>query len=359
MGIRIQVTDQNRRPIYEDGHPGVDLDDEMTERYHEIGDFLKDNCRTLTGKRYGAKDATDPLLFLQGNLTYLEKKAYEVEYTQLRSEVLLGPVTTSEAGENAVTVTYETVDFTGIGERHAAQAGDMPLADTASARTENQVAPGWIGYEYTNRELRIAATTGVPIPARKQEATLRAARRHLDKVALQGETVSNFVGLFTNSSVTATTRASGAVWDAAVPLTMLNDINTIISLINADTDGMHLPSHLALPAGPMGRLMIPDPSFPSRTALDFIKTNNMYTQITGKPFNIVAGGEYLATAGGSSSKRGVFFTPEDECMALHQPLPPRFASPVQGLLKVIVPCEYGYGGLNIRRLKTIRYMDGL
>lgn len=357
--MRIQVIDQNRRPIYEDGRPGVELDDEMTERYHELGDFIKDNCRVLTGKRWGAKDATDPVSFLQGNLTYLEKKAYEVEYAQLRSEALLGPVTTSEAGEEAVTVTYETVDFTGKGQRHAAQANDMPLADTASARTEAQVAPGWVGYEYTTRELRIAATKGIALPSRKQEAAIRAARRHLDDVALKGEAVSNFVGLFTNSNVTATTRASGAVWDAAVPLTMLNDINAVITLINADTDGMHLPSHLALPAASMGRLMIPDPSFPSRTALDFIKTNNMYTQLTGKPFNIVAGGEYLATAGGSSSKRGVFFTPEDECMVLHQPLPPRFASPVQGILKVIVPMEYGYGGLNIRRIKTIRYMDGL
>lgn len=357
--MRIQVIDQNRRPIIEDGHPGIDLDDEMTERYHELGDFVKDNCRLLTGKRWGAKDATDPVAFLQGQLTHLEKKAYETEYTQLRSEALLGPVTTSEAGEDAVTVTYEVHDYTGKGERHAPQANNMPLADSASARTEMQVAPGWIGYRYTTRELRLAASRGIALPARKQEAAIRAARRHLDDVALKGETVSNFTGLYTNSSVTATTRASGAVWDAAVPLTMLNDINTILNLMNADTDGMHIASTLALPAGPMGRLMIPDPAFPSKTVLDWIKANNMFTQLTGQPFNIVAGGEYLATAGGSSSKRGVFFTPNDECMVLHQPLPPRFASPVPGILEITVPCEYGYGGHHIRRIKTVRYMDGL
>lgn len=357
--MRIQVTDQNRRPICEDGMQGVDLDDEMTERYHELSDFVKDNCRVLTGKRYGAKDATDPVAFLIGQLTYLEKKAYEVEYTQLRSEALLGPVTTSEAGEDAVTVAYETVDFTGKGQRHAAQANDMPLAGAASALTQKDVAPGWVGYKYTTRELRLASSKGIALPARKQEAAIRAARRHLDDVALKGEAASNFVGLYNNSSVTATTRASGAVWDAATPLTILSDINTILNLMNADTDGMHIASTLALPAGPMGRLMTPDPAFPNRTVLDWIKSNNMYTQLTGQPFNIVAGGEYLATAGGSSSKRGVFFSPDTECVLLHQPLPPRFASPVQGILEVIVPMEYGYGGTDIRRIKSARYLDGL
>lgn len=357
--MRIQVIDQNKRPIVEDGVQGVELDDEMTERYHELGDFIKDNCRVLTGKRYGARDATDPVSFLQGQLTYLEKKSYETEYTQLRSELLLGPVTTSEAGEAAVTVTYETVDFTGKGEWHAPQATSMPLADTASARTEIPVADGWIGYKYTTRELMLAAAKGIALPERKQKAALMGARRHMDDVALMGDASKNFLGLYNNANVTATSRASGAVWDAAVPLTILNDINVILSLMNSDTDGQHIASTLALPAGPMGRLMVPDPSFPSRTALDFIKLNNMYTQLTGRPFNIVAGGEKLATLGGGSNKRGVFFTPEDECMVLHQPLPPRFASPHMGILEVTVPCEYGLGGTNIRRIQTVRYVNGL
>jgi hypothetical protein len=358
--MRIQVTDQNRRPIYEDGIAGVELDDEMTERYHELSDFVKDNCRLLTGKRYGAKDATDPVAFLIGQLTYLEKKAYEVEYTQLRSEALLGPVITNEAGEDAVTVAYETVDYTGKGERHAPQANNMPLAGAASAITQKDVAPGWIGYKYTTRELRLASSKGIALPARKQEAAIRAARRHLDEVALVGETSSNFTGLYNNASVTATTRPSGAVWDAATPSTILSDINSYINLINADTDGMHLPSHLALPAGPMGMLMKPDPSFPNKTVLDFIKVSNMYTQLTGKPFNIVAGGERLATLGASgTTKRGVFFSPDPECILVHQPLPPRFSTPVQGILEVIVPMEYGYGGTDIRRIKTVRYMDTL
>lgn len=356
--MRIQVIDQNGRPIVEDGFAGVDLDAEMTERYHELGEFLKDNCVTVTGKRYG-RDATDPIAFLQGQLTYLEKKAYEVEYAQLRSEALLGPVTTNEAGEDAVTVQYEITDYTGKGQRHAPKANDMPLADTASARTSMDVAPGWVGYKYATRELRLAASKGIPLPARKQEATIRAARRHLDDVALIGETASNFVGLYNNPSVTATSRPSGAVWDAATPLTILADINSYINLINADTDGMHLPSRLALPAGPMGMLMKPDPAFPGRTVLDFIKTANMYTQLTGQPFMIVPGGEKLATLGAGVTKRGVFFSPDPETMVLHQPLEPRFATPVQGILEVIVPCEYGYGGHHIRRIKTVRYMDNI
>jgi hypothetical protein len=357
--MRIQVIDQNRRPIYEDGVAGVDLDEEMTERYHELGDFVKDNCRILTGKRWGTKDATDPVGFLQGQFTYLEKKAYETEYTQLRSEALLGPVTTSEAGEDAVTVTYETIDFTGKGEWHSPQANGIPLADTASSRTEMQVEPGWIGYRYTTREIRLAASRGIALPERKQKAALMAARRHMDDVALVGAPEKNFLGLYNNPNVTATTRASGAVWDEATPLTILSDINAIMDLMNADTDGMHIASTLALPAGPMGKLMKPDPAFPSRTVLDYLKANNMYTQLTGQPFNIVAGGERLATLGGSSTKRGVFFSPIDECMVLHQPLPPRFATPVAGILEVTVPCEYGLGGTNIRRIKTVRYMDTL
>lgn len=357
--MRIQVIDHNRRPIVEDGVQGVDLDDEMTERYHELGDFVKDNCRLLTGKRWGTRDATDPVAFLQGQLTYLEKKAYETEQTKLRSEILLGPVTTSEAGEDAVTVTYEVVDYTGKGEWHSPQSNAMPLADSASARVEMQVEPGWVGYRYTTRELRLAASKGIALPERKQKATLMAARRHADDVALVGAAEKNFLGLYNNTSVTATTRLSGAVWDSATPLTMLGDINAILDLMNADTDGAHVASHLALPAGPMGKLMKPDPSFPGKTVMDFIKTSNTYTQLTQRPFNIVAGGERLATLGGSSSKRGVFFTPEDECMVLHQPLPPRFATPVAGILEVTVPCEYSIGGTNIRRIKTVRYMDGI
>lgn len=365
--MRIQTIDSSHQPVVDcNGDLGIEVED---ERLEELTEVLVDSSRTFTGKRFtgnlprlDAKDSTDPLVFLRSQIAYLEAKAYEKQYEDYdKFEKWLGACISGEAGEGAESVDYETMDATGRADWVAADSDDIPMVDIQSGVVSKRIAHGAIGYSYFNQELRVAAMTGKPLVPRKQAAAVRAYKQKANNVALQGDTAKNFPGLFKDSAVTAYTRPSGAVWDAASATTILGDINYAINKINSDTDGNTYVTYLALDPASLGLMMQPVGSGgPNTVLLEWIMQKNLTTLMTGKKFNVVPGGKFLstaATAGGS--KRAVFFDPIDDNMVFHIPMPIKFAPPEVRLLKTIIPAEFRIGGLNKRRVLTVGFMDGL
>lgn len=351
--MRIKTMDSGGQPVIgSDGQPGFEFDD---NRFAALDGFVR---RLAPELGLSARDG-EPIFHLVSQLAYQETEAFEKEYEPRQYEKLLGPCITNEAGEWAETVNYYVKDRTGRGQRVHPSGTNMPMAGVSLAQNATPVAPGGIGYEYDLQELRASAHLGRPLPADKQSAAIEGYKDHMNDVALVGETESNFLGLFKQTAVTAQTRISGAVWDSATADTMINDINEFVGNLYTNSKTASWPRVLALPPSRIALMLKPRGTTSDTNVLRWIKENNLATQMMGEPLEIVSGGSVLETAGGSSSKRMVAFTPRKDNCVLHIPMPIRFAAPQQFMLKVIVPGEYRYGGFDMRKAYSARYCDGL
>jgi hypothetical protein len=100
---------------------------------------------------------------------------------------------------------------------------------------------------------------------------------------------------------------------------------------------------------------------PNTTAsvMDFLRTNNVYTQTTGRPLTIrtLRG---LETAGQNGSGRMIAYRRDPQVLKMHIPMTHRFLNVWQtGPLVFDVPGIFRLAGLEIRRPGAVRYMDGI
>jgi len=346
--MRIKAKDEAGRWI------NAEVDD---NRYASLDAFFRNHPDILgngAGGAYGrssARDAVEAQAFVVSQLAWNEPGVFERQYQPMMYETLLPGVISYAAGEWAQSIEYTLVDYVAMGRRMSPAANDMPFADVAYARISKPVAYGGEGYFYNQEELRIAAYLQRPLPTDKLNAANIGFRRHMNKVALQGETSSNFTGLFNNASVTAANRPSGAVWDAATADTIIADITAGLTAVQVATVTNDFPTHIALPVSSAALLLKPRSTASDTTVLEFIK--RLYPGLT-----ITAVTE-LVTLGAGGTKRMAFWNPGNDNMKFHIPMPIKFLAPQMDVLRVVVPGEYKYGGLEIRRPATAYYMDGI
>ncbi len=335
-----------------DGIVRAEVDD---QRHEEIADFVRSNRASFrTGDHRGmwghgyVKDATEAESFVIGQLTYLEAKAFARWYQPRRYQDILAGCIDSSAGPHAKAVDYLISDQVGIGQRINAKGTNMPLVDVAYAKQTIPVALGGIGYDYTVEDLVTSAFLGQPLPMTKQVAAIEAFQRHMNFMALQGEL--NFKGFYNNSGVTAANRLSGATWNAATADTIVNDIIDGYANYRTATGGNEVPTMMIFPLSSRQKLYAPRATTSDTTIETFIR-QTLKVEI----FDDVA----LETLGSGSTKRVVYAAPKNDNVVLHMPRPLQFLAPQMENLNVVVPGSYKYAGVEIRRVLSVRYMDGV
>lgn len=344
--MRIETKDEAGLPTVFDADP---------DRVAHFNHFFTANPGILgmgAGGRYNrgtAKDATEAQAFAVSQLAYVEQLTYARQYQPVLFETLLPGVINYSAGEWAQSVEYQIVDYSGMGKRMSPASNDVPFADVAYARKAIPVAYGGVGYFYNQEELRTSAYLGRPLPTEKLKAAMNGYRRHINVVALSGEAASNFTGLFNNASVTVSTPA--AAWSGATADQIISDFTKGVSAVQAATFNNSTPSKVGVPITQFGYLLKPRSTASDTTVLSFVKS--IYPGLEVYPI------AELATAGAGAVTRMVFWSPDDDNMVLHVPMPLRFLAPQPDVLRIVVPGEYKYAGLEIRRPSTVYYIDAI
>ncbi len=337
---------------------GNDTEFEFSDRRFAIlGDAVKTRAsHILDGIRRRASDG-DPLAHIISQLAFLENEALRKEYEPLLYKDLLGECVTSEAGEWAKTIDIMSVDITARGARIDPESDRLPMADVVTNKRSISVALGGIGYAYSLEDLRISARLLTPLPQSKQEAAVIGCETHLNEVAIQGETASNFTGLFNHASVPQGNRASGAAWTAATPATILSDINAALSTVYTNSKMNHHATVIAFPPSVFQYLAKPRSDNSDMTVLEWLSKNNLATLMTGKPMRFISGGSFLETAASGAAKRVVLYSPTRDKIKFHVPMGLRFEPPQPHMLKFVVPANYKYGPVDWRKVYTGFYMD--
>lgn len=296
------------------------------------------------------------LAFLQSQAAHIEAAVYEEMYPDIQYPGIV-PVNT-EASAYAGQITYYGIDSYGEADFLATRGQDFPFVDIDSRQYNVRVENLAIGYRYDQITLEQAMLIpNANLETRMARAARRVAEEKIDKIVKDGVPSMGWDGLI-NSSLPTVVNAGG-VWANRTGEQIADDINNAISGIYADTLTVEMANTLLLPVKAHNTLatkLFAD-GFPM-TVLDWVERNNVYTRITKQPL-MIRTYRGLETAGGSNSGRMVAYNRHPSVIQLHMPMPLMFFPAQQHMLDYCVPGLFRLGGLEIRRPKAMRYVDGI
>lgn len=302
--------------------------------------------------------------FLVRQASLIEPQVYAMRYQEIQYPTLI-PVDTS-APEWIQSVTYYSMDAVGQAQWFNGNAQDVPKVELTREKFETGVSMAAIGYGYNLEELGTAQLLGINLTTDKAATARRVAEEKIDAVAFAGDTGKGLTGLVNASTPTATTApadgtGSATTFATKTPDQILRDINGQLTGIFTGTLGAEMADTILLPYSVLLDLSTRRIDAVNQTTiLEWIERNNIYTRTTGQPLMIRGVFGYLDTAGASSTKRMVAYRRSPEVLKMHLPMPFRFLPVWQtGPVRFDVPGIFRLGGVDIRRPKSVRYLDGV
>lgn len=302
--------------------------------------------------------------FLIRQASLIEPTVYAMRYQEIQYASLI-PVDTS-APEWIQSVTYFSMDGVGKAEWFNGNAHDVPKVELTREKFETSVSMAAIGYGYTLEELGTAQLLGMNLSADKASLARRIAEEKIDAVGFVGDTAKGLPGLVNSSTPTATTApadgsGSATTFASKTPDQVLRDINAQITGMFTGTLGAEIVDTILLPYSVLLDLSTRRIDAVNQTTiLEWVERNNIYTRTTGQALTIRGVFGYLDTAGAGGTKRMVAYRRSPEVLKMHLPMPFRFMQPWQtGPIKFDVPGIFRVGGVDIRRPKAVRYLDGI
>jgi hypothetical protein len=314
----------------------------------------------MSRRHYNISDQ-EAIGFLVSQTSSIEAQVVEVQYPDIQYPQLI-PVDTS-ANEWAKSVTYYSTDKTGKAGWFAARANDIHVADINRAKHEVGIEMADIGYRYDIEELGQAMMVpGTNLTADRALAARRAYEEFVDDVALRGKGEKAMYGIMNYPGITtvlAGIQNTHTTWDQKDADGITADINSALTGVYVNSLTVEMADTILLPVGAitiLGTKRIPNTT---ASVLDYIRTNNVYTQTTGQPLTIRAL-RGLETAGQNGSGRMVVYRRDPQVLKMHIPMTHRFLNVFQTAPLVFdVPGIFRLAGLEIRRPGAVRYIDGI
>lgn len=305
---------------------------------------------------------------LQANLSYavqqtahIEAGVYRMRYPDLDYASMI-PVDVS-ASEWAKTVTYFSMDSVGAARWISGNAKDVPTVGISMEKHETSVYTAGIGYSFGFEEVNFARMAGVSLDTEFAMAARRASEELIYKTALTGDSEKNMEGLFSYTGVpTETIPADGTgsskLWSTKTPDLIIRDVNQMLTGLHSATNTVAMADTLIMPIERYQTIASTRLTDTAMTVLEFIRQNNVYTAMTGRPLNI-RGQRGMTTIGSGSTARLIAYRNSPEVLKLHIPMPHRFLPMQVEGLQFTVPGVFRLGGLDVRLPKEIRYGDGI
>lgn len=305
-------------------------------------------------------DAQEALSFLVSQTAYIEAEVYRTQYPDIQFRGLMA--VDNSAPDWIKTITYFSSDQVGRADWFHSSAKDIPLADVHRTKHDTTIEMAAIGYRYTLEEISYAMLIpGMRLDSERAMAASRASEEFLEQVALYGDTTKNLPGLLNYPGITivdAPTGTGGSTWDTKTADEIMADVNALLTGVYTASLTVEIADTLLLPVELL--LLIatkrigPDTAM---TLLQYLRTNNAYSAVTGRPLNI-RGVRGLEDAGVGGSGRIVAYRNAPDVVKFHLPMEHRFLEVWRtGPLVYDVPGIFRVGSTEIRRPGAFRYMD--
>ena len=297
-------------------------------------------------KQFAMLDAQAALGFVVSQSSHIEREVMAIPYPEIRYAEMV-PVDTS-ANPFAASVTFFTQDQVGRAKFMNGKGDDVPLANIMRSKFEQGILDAGIGYEFSLTEIGQAQMMGMSLTNEGAAAARLAYEQLVDEVTLNG--ADGIEGLYNTTGITSA--AAAATFLVGTPAQVLTAINTALTAIMTDTNGIDMANTVVLPLAAYAALATRQLDATSDvTILEFIRRANVYTTRTGQPLTIMAD-HRLAT-------KMVVYKRDPSVLKLHMPMPLRFLPPQYVNLSVRVPGMFRFAPLSIRRPKAVRYVTAV
>lgn len=288
--------------------------------------------------------------FLTRQLTYILPEVYKVEYPDLMARRLF-PIRT-DVPSGALSFNYEMWDETGEAIVVDNYATDFPTSNVNVEEFAQKIVSIGASYQYSMQEIRAAAMANTPLEAMKATATRRSVERKLEAIACTGNSATNMTGFTNNASILSESVTDGT-WTAGEPDDVITDVNALAKKINLTTKGIYWPDTLVVGTKGWGLLQT------TPVAYQYQNTMLYNWLLQACPWlKAIEFWPYLDTAGSGGAERIMAYKKDPECLQLVIPQDFEQMPPEVENMAFKVACHMRTGGLQIRRPKTVCYMDG-
>lgn len=319
----------------------------------KVRQVLEDNPTVeYPGKRCDAGED----VFIARQLIFMQAKQVNQLYLATKALSYVPVDTSVPAGAE----TFTTLSWTQIGKAAfvANYGTDFPDADAFVTETTNKMYDIGSAFRYSIRDLRRAAFGGVPLEAKRAEASRFAHEAFIDELALSGNAQRSLTGLANNTGVTLLTAGGGTVvgaWESASAATIKADLAAIEStMLFANPDQPQLMGDTLLLDDESYMILNTRPatSFSDRTILSSYLENSPYIK------NIEPWVK-LRNAGAAGVRRAVMYKRNPDVLDMKISQNYETFAPIQEGLSWKVPAMSRVSGVIVYRTSGLCYVDGL
>jgi hypothetical protein len=290
----------------------------------------------------------------------VEAGFYDVLYPEIKWREMLpqGSVKT-DINPGAQNYVYRSRDIKGRGQFVTGDSRNIPRVGQVVGQVTVPILDAAVGATLTDAEAR-RYQHGYQSALAKDfgEAMKQAAEYHIERVFFFGHFLGGFEPFIDYSTVD---KIPAAAWAGSDPSVWVQDIQDAIAAVYENSKTVHLPDTVMIPPSKLSMLttayVIGAGSVGvAVSALEYLKQNNLYTALTGKPLNIKAL-RYLTGAGVDGADRIIVMEMNERNFVFPFPLPYQLAQPVPIALGVDMFAEYIFGSFNVRYPMCMAYLD--
>lgn len=233
------------------------IDEDTRQEVHgaKVDFVINDAVENLINQ--GALLGDDEGVFFQRQLEFIQAQSYDVLYPDLKGRTTFALNT--EGGEGINTITYRSYDKRGETAIIAGKATDLPRGDISGKEYSISVKTLGNAFGYSRQELAAAKVTGMPLEARKAEATRRSYEEKVNNIIWFGNAENNLHGFFNGPvgapaltvPITDVAAASGGsnsrVWGVdKTPDEVIADLTSACAAMYADTLQLFKPTEILM-----------------------------------------------------------------------------------------------------------------
>lgn len=264
----------------------------------------------------------------------------------------------------AIGTQFRVSDTTGRAKIISGKARDIPFSKTVREQHSHDYVMIGAGWEWSLEETEQGQLYNVNVTADDAVAAADNTERLLYEMAMGGSTEVNWTGLVNNASVQRTDAAQvggSRLWADKDADEMTADVNAALEAVRANSNEVEWADTVRIPpeAFRLAATRRLTDAGGTISALQYVKTNNIYTAETGQPLDIAPLRD-LADAGVGERGRIVAYRKTREVLRFHLPMPRRVL-PVHR--RALMAYEQGViartGGLEIRLPGAMAYVDGI
>lgn len=311
-------------------------------------------------------------IFFQRQLEYIQAQSYDVLYPELKGRSTFS--NNSEGGEGVNTITYRSYDKRGAAYIIAGKATDLPRADISGKEYTISVRTIGTAYGYSRQELAASRLTGLPLDARKAEASRRAYEERVNQLIWFGDDTNMLGGLFggpagwpwstiSNTAVPDSSIGGDLTWGGnKTPDEVVADLSGACAAMYADTKMIHKPNKILMSVIKYHYLMNTPRSLQSDMSIMswFLANNAFITSMDQiEPVNELEGIFGVTPGPGAGSEGFVVMEEKADNLRTREPFPLKHLPVQYKGLEFEINCYGRFAGLEIIRPAAVAFWYGI